>query len=285
MSFRRARRLAPLAAVLLLALATSPAGGQSEPPCPPDVAAQPVFATADYPGGGHQLFATHPVTIGVGFPANGPTATVTGFNAPDLTPVSGELNEQPFGNFDGDVVSITMRGDQPGSYPATATWTQNDASENPCTGSASTTVTLAAPTRPHLTKPKVTGGLSQESIATLKVPDTADLRPVEIRYRAVKKRRFPGSGARVHTFTFPLVQPESDDRQAFHGSVRVGGLQLRFGPQHRFTFFVRASPRGSPYGYDLQILQGGKRVTRLRGTGRCGRVGGFVTCKRKVRLG
>jgi hypothetical protein len=276
-----------LAAVLLLALASVPARAQDTPPaCPATDAAQPVFASSDYPSGGHQLFATHPITIGVGFPANGPTATITGFNAPDLTPVDGDLNTQPFDSFDGDVVSITMRGDRPGTYPATATWSQNDASGSECAGSASTTVTLAAPaTTPHLTKPRVTHGLPEESRVTLKVAGDADLRPVEVRYRAVAKRRFPGAGAKVHRFTFPLVQSPSADRPAFHGSVKVGGLKLLIGPQRRFTFSVRARPRGTPFGYDLQILQGGALVSRLQATGRCRRDAGLVTCKRnRLRL-
>jgi hypothetical protein len=283
---RRARRLAPLAAALPLALASVPAGGQeTAPPCPPADAAKPVFASADFPGGGHTLFATHPVTLGVGFPSSGPSATLTGFNAPDLTPVDGELNVPPFASFDGDVVTITLRGDRPGTYPETATWSQNDAAGHECAGSASASVTLAPVTPPHLTGPKVTHGLPEESRVTLKVPADGDLRPVTVRYRAVAERRFPGSGARVHAFTFPLVQPESADRPAFHGSVRVGGLKLRIGPQRRFTFSVRARPRGTPFGYDLQVLQGGALVSRLRVTGRCKRVAGLVTCRRgKVRL-
>ena len=284
MRIRRARRLAPLGASLLLALAASPAPGQSEPPCPPADAAQPVFASSDYPSGGHRLFATHPVTIGAAFPSGGPSASVTAFGAPGLTPASDAFFTQPFASFDGDVESITVEGDQPGSYPATVAWTQYDpASDRSCSGSAGTSVALAAPTSPHLTKPRATPGLSTESVVKLKVPASVDLRPVEIRYRAVAKRRFPSSHARLHTFTFPLIQPESEDRPAFHGSVRVGGLKLRFDVPPQFVFTVR--PRRGGYGYDLQILQGGRRVSRLRVAGRCVQTGGLVTCKRrKLRL-
>jgi hypothetical protein len=273
---RRARRLAPLAAALALALASAPAGGKDAPPCPAGVAAQPAFGGADYPSGGHTLFATHPLTLGVGFPASGPAATVTGFDAPALTPLAGDFGEQPFDSFDGAVVSITLRGEEPGTYPATVTWAQADASGAECGGSATTSFTLAAVRPPHLTKPR---GPGEESRVTLKVPGDGDLRPVEVRYRAVAKQRFPGAGARVHTFTFPLVKP------AFHGSVRVGGLKLRMSPKRRFTFTVRARPRGTPFGYDLQILQGGVRVSRLQVTGRCRRAGGSVRCARgKLRL-
>ena len=291
--------LAPLAAALALGLAaTSPARGQGEPPCSPDIAALPVFGSGDYPDAvGGTLFATHAVTIGAGFPSDGPTATVTGFSvAPGLTQLSDELATPPFRSFDGDVQAITVVGDQPGSYPATVSWTQYDAvADRNCSGSASTTFSLAAPAPPHLTKPRATRGLPDESRVTLKFPAGADERPLVVRYRAVAKRRFPGPGARVHTFTVPLLRNPYGHATPIHGTVRVGALKVAIGPERtlngtfplgpQFTFHVRANPRGSPYGYDIAVLQGGRRVTRLRVTGRCGRVGGLVTCKRgKTRL-
>jgi hypothetical protein len=67
----------------MLGLASSPAGGQGEPPCSTDVSAQPVFGSGDYPDRvGGRLFATHAVTIGAGFPSGGPTATVTASASP-----------------------------------------------------------------------------------------------------------------------------------------------------------------------------------------------------------
>jgi hypothetical protein len=297
---RRARRLTPLAAALVLGLATSTAPGQGEPPCAPGVAAQPVFGSGDYPDAvGAALFATHAVTIGAGFPSSGPAPTVTGFSvAPGLTPVSDELGTRPFTSFDGDVEAIIVTGDQPGSYPATVTWTQYDpATDRSCAGSASTTFSLAAPSPPRLTKPRVTGGLPDESTVRLKFPKGADERPLVVRYRAVAKRRFPGPGVRAHTFTVPLLVNPYGHTPAVRGTVRVGGLKVTIGPERtlngtfplgpQFTFNVRPRPypRGTPYGYDIEILQGGRRVTRLRVTGRCGRVGGLVTCKRgKLRL-
>lgn len=53
-----------------------------------------------------------------------------------------------------------------------------------------------------------------------------------------------------------------------------------------FTFSIRVSPRGSPYGYDLGVYQGGARSARLRVAGRCIRNGGFISCsKPRVVLG
>jgi hypothetical protein len=130
---------------------------------------------------------------------------------------------------------------------------------------------------------------------TLKFPAGADERPLVVRYRAVAKQRFPGPGARVHAFTVPLLRNPYGHATPIHGTVRVGALKMAIGPERtlngtfplgpQFTFHVRVNPRGSPYGYDIAVLQGGRRVTRLRVTGRCGRVGGLVTCKRgKTRL-
>jgi hypothetical protein len=297
---RRARRLAPLAAALALGVATAPAGGQDEPPCTPGVAAQPVFGSGDYPdavGAGHPLFATHAVTIGAGFPSDGPTATVTGFSvASGLTQLSDELATQPFSSFDGDVQAITVVGEQPGNFPATVSWTQYDATaDRTCAGSASTTFSLAAPAPPHLSKPRATRGLPDESRVTLEFPAGADERPLVVRYRAVAKRRFPGAGARVHTFTVPLLVNPYGHARPIQGTVRVGGLKATIGPERtlngtfplgpQFTFHVKASPRGTPFGYEIAVLQGGRRVTRLRVTGRCIRVAGLVTCRRgKLRL-
>jgi hypothetical protein len=130
----------------------------------------------------------------------------------------------------------------------------------------------------------------------LKFPKGADERPLVVRYRAVAKLRFPSRGARAHTFTVPLLRDPNARGPAIGGTVRVGGLKVTIGPERtlngtfplgpQFVFHVRARPRGTPFGYEIAILQGGRRVTRLRVSGRCKRAGGLVTCKRsKLRLG
>jgi hypothetical protein len=192
---------------------------------------------------------------------------------------------------------MTIVGEQPGSYPATVSWTQYDAATDAtCAGLASTTFSLAAPAPPHLTKPRTTRGLPDESRVTLKFPAGADERPLVVRYRAIAKRRFPGPGVRVHTFTVPLLVNPYGHAPPIRGAVRVGGLKVTIGPERtldgtfplgpQFTFHVHVSPHGTPYGYEIAILQGGRRVTRLRVTGSCIRNGGFVTCRRtRLRLG
>jgi len=52
----------------------------------------------------------------------------------------------------------------------------------------------------------------------------------------------------------------------------------------RFIFNVQISGArvtSAPFGYDLDVRQGGQSVTRLRVAGRCRRFAGFITCKTK----
>jgi hypothetical protein len=76
-------------------------------------------------------------------------------------------------------------------------------------------------------------------------------------------------------------------------TVKVGGLRALFQPQNaeavlqRFSvrFEIRAAPRPTNYGYDIDVRQGGRTVTRLRVAGSCHRIAGLVICKRsRVKL-
>jgi hypothetical protein len=71
-------------------------------------------------------------------------------------------------------------------------------------------------------------------------------------------------------------------------TVKVGGLEARFEPEdndatlQRFSvrFEIRAGFTRTNYGYDIDVRQGGRTVTRLRVAGTCRRVGGAVSCAR-----
>ena len=76
-------------------------------------------------------------------------------------------------------------------------------------------------------------------------------------------------------------------------AVKVGGLKALFEPEtgeallQRFSvrFEIRAAPRTTNYGYDIDVHQGRRRVTRLRVAGSCHRIAGLVLCHRsKVKL-
>ena len=125
---------------------------------------------------------------------------------------------------------------------------------------------------------------------TLKLPRLGnDLRPLEVRYRAVRVQRFPGAGAKGRTIPVPMRSTDPGFKRNREVSVQVGGLQARIQPENgdallqRFgvMFEIHAGFKGTNYGYDLDVRQGGRSVTRLRVAGRCQRTGGYVNCKRK----
>ena len=101
------------------------------------------------------------------------------------------------GDYDGLTDFSTVLGESPGTFPSRVSWTQFDENgRNPCSASATTAVTLLAPTaKVRLGKPKDTGGTGgDEAFVTMKIPlRGGDLRPLELRYRAVRVRRFPGT--------------------------------------------------------------------------------------------
>jgi hypothetical protein len=89
--------------------------------------------------------------------------------------------------------------------------------------------------------------------------------------------------------TVPLVPGGSGHHGPRAVTVRTGGLRMRMEPQvgdllTPVIFTLEAEPRvgrGTRFGYDLQVFQGGRRVGRLRVAGQCHRNAGFVSCSRK----
>jgi hypothetical protein len=258
--------------------------------------AHPVLGARGFPegeDGDTRLFATHPVTLAAGFPSTGPAtnADVVIATPPGFVRVSDDLgtNGAIPTPFDGEIVGAVVQGEQPGPLPLHATWTQSDGtSQGVCAGSASASFTMLPAIRPHLTRPRVTRGLPDESTVKLAFPKAGgDFRPVEIRYRAVRARRFPARHVHAKVVTFAI---RSTDPGFPHRGVRVktGALRVLMEGEDgetlvtgiKFTFSVRASPKGSPFGYDLDVYQGGTRSARLRVAGRCIRTSGLVTCSK-----
>jgi hypothetical protein len=89
--------------------------------------------------------------------------------------------------------------------------------------------------------------------------------------------------------TVPLVSDGSGHHDPRTVTVRTGGLQLTMEPQVGdlltpvvFTFHAQPKPgRGTRFGYDLAVFQGGRRAGRLRVAGQCHRIAGFVSCSRR----
>jgi hypothetical protein len=288
-----------LAAAVVLAcsaFAAPGAPGQSPPPaCAAGVVAHPVLGAAGYPEGEQgdaRLFATHPVTLAAGFPSDGPPtnadaaiAIPPGFvSAPDELSTNGAIPSP----FSGEIVSAVVLGDQPGALPLNVTWTQSDGTaQGVCAGSASASFTTLPAVRPRLTRPKVTRGLPDESTVKLVLSRTGiDLRPVEIRYRAVSAKRFPAARVPAKVVTFALRSSDPGFERNRPARFRTGALRVVMEGENAetlltgitFTFNIRVSPTGSPYGYDLGVYQGGTRSARLRVAGRCIRSSGLVSC-------
>jgi hypothetical protein len=292
-----------LASAGALVVTLSPAPAQAPlPECASDVAAHPAFAAGDAfetDQADKQLFATHPITLTVGFrsgePQGDPFTEV--FTAPPgFTHVTGRAKDEyavdalPAAKYE-ELEAAVVIGAQPGPFPASVRWTQTQETGGKCTSSASGDFTLQPAAPPKLSRPKVTGGLLDESTVKLAIPRRgADLRPIEVRYRAHGRQRFPGPAVPVKTMTFPQLDSDSGRRSKLR--VRTHNLRLTMDPSFLrtigmdFVFDVGTSPKGSPYGYDLQVLQGGQQTARLRVSGRCKRTGGAVECAfKRIKLG
>lgn len=106
----------------------------------------------------------------------------------------------------------------------------------------------------------------------------------------MKKQRFPGAGAKGRTITVPMreLDPGFNDNNK-RTRLKTGELQTFISPENdsellrsmRVLFDFTVRPGAFSYGYDLDIRQAGRSVTRLRVTGRCTRTAGSMECKRK----
>jgi hypothetical protein len=291
------------AGALVVTLSPAPAPAQAPPPeCAPGVAAHPAFAAGDAfhtDQADKQLFATHPITLAVGFrsgePQGDPLTEV--FTAPPgFTRVTGSAKDEyavdalPAANYE-ELDAAVVIGGQPGPFPASVRWTQTQETGGKCTSSASGDFTLQPATPPKLSRPKVTRGLLDESTVKLSIPRRgADLRPIEVRYRAHGRQRFPGAAVPVKTITFPQLESDSGRRSRLR--VRTHNLRVTMDPSSLqttgmdFVFDAGTSPNGSPYGYDLQVFQSGQQIARLRVSGKCKRTGGAVECAfKRIKLG
>ena len=285
-----------IAAAAAATVAAQPAGAQdpAPPPCAAGVMVTPTFGVADNPeseSGDSRVYATHPITIAAGFSleAQAYTSEVIWTLPAGLTRVSDDLAVQALPNSTPDQASMVGIAAAAGAYPVTVTWTQTDGtSRGRCTGSATTTLDVVAAARPRLKRPRVTPGLPDESTVALVLPKHGrDLRPLEVHVRWVRSPRFPGAGAKERVVTLPQVPGFGKISGA---QVHAGNLAIFVRPivadfldSLRFVIDVRISGRAvsAPFGYDLDVRQGGRTVTRLRVAGRCRRFDGFVTCKTK----
>lgn len=249
---------------------------QAAPPCSP-AAPVPTLSVTD-PAGGGSLFATHLLRVRARTAGGGPDF-VSSASAPGAVyfPERG-----------------TLLSETPGPLVVTAVASSEEPSGDSCDATVATTLTLLPP-RPWRPGPLFKPARSQRSSSTrplefafsLQRPSTgADLRPVLARARVVGKARFPGAGTATKTRVFDL-RPADGDNAAAGGSCtlscgsrrrpgvsverRGGGFRVEIGPlpisDPPQATGGRRLPR--PYGVDVELIQAGRRIARLRVAGRC----------------
>jgi hypothetical protein len=192
----------------------------------------------------------------------------------------------------------TLFSDTPGSLPVSAVVGSEEPTGDRCDITVTTTLSLLS-RWPWQVGALFTPARSQRSSSTRPLefsfrvmrPRTGvDLRPVTARARVVRKLRFPGAGARAKERTFDLRAADGDDFASGGGCPPVcesrrspgvivrrsgGGFAVEVGPlpisdPPQATGGLRIA---RPYGVDVELLQGGRRIAWLRVARRCD---GFV---------
>ena len=263
--------LRPSLAVLAVLALTGAVGAQAdgEPPCPPGVGPAATIRGFDTEDGGGSLTATH--TIGLeARDRNGFVPNVS-FTLPDGAQARGTEHDPAF--------SI----DSPGRVQVAATWSHNDEEDgSTCTASAQGTLRIG-PTTPLDFSGLPPGPSALEYFqAGIKAGKNADLRPVQLRLRGVRRARLPGPKARLQTVTLPLRRGDAGLPLGRARTLRaarwrfiinfVDDHQVIIGGQIPNTGRGRRGPsRG--YGFSIVFVQAGHRIGRIRATGRCGYLG------------
>ena len=287
------------AAAVLAVPGAAGAQDQGPPPCQAGVMAAPAFTVVDEPesgGADTHDYASHPMTIAAAFPL---AAEVDTFGAVwTLPPPFTVLAPAPVRGLRDDTDSATVEGipQTAGAYPVTVAWTQTDGTRSGhCSGSASTTFDVTAATQPKLRRPRVTPGLPDESTVKLVLArHGGDLRPLEVHVRWVRAQRFPGARAHERIVTVPQLASDPAFARLSGTVIHAGGLRINVDPTlseqlNGLSFIVQAhvsfTRQSIPFGYEIDVHQGGRTATRLRVAGRCRFFVGLVSCKRtRIRL-
>jgi hypothetical protein len=241
-------------ALLALLLIAEPASAQTTPPaCPPGVAPSATLRAQD------ALIATHTIALEL------ETADGAFIDDFKLTLPAGVKSVQAG-------PSLGFQADTPGPVSVTATWLEYDRNADAdCSASVAATFLLAAPRPLKFVAPRPGSRGISELNWILRVGTRSDLRPVEVRLRGIARARLPAASAPVQKITLGLR--EGDPGRMLTGSGRVlrgAGWRFRVGPFYRNEFPIRMTgPKKRRFGFDLQLVQGGRRIGRTRGVGRC----------------
>ena len=250
-------------AVLVLCLAVvSPAAAQApDPPCAPGVAPSATIQAGD---GGGSLTATHTIDL-------------------LLQTSEDEIREfdvalPPGAVRDRWATPTAFHVDAPGPVPITATWSHFVVGQaTDCTASATTTLSIepAKPLR-YIGPARHKGWLSSLEWRVL-IGKDADLRPVQVRIRGVRRARLPGASAPVETVSFALRG--GDKGLSYNGralrTLRSAGWHFdadvaRRGAELGIHMRDHSNRKGRSFGFELELTQAGRRLGRTRAVGRCG---------------
>jgi hypothetical protein len=299
----------PLAAGLTLTAlaAAAPVEGQSQPP--PCSSAVQRASISVVETGSSVLYATHDLTLKTG---GNPDVQLRSVSAPNAH-VDLETEGKPL-----------LVSDRAGALPVTAVFSAFEHDGTECTTSASTTAQLAAPARskvsklqrPHYVVPKRKLYKPNPKFSFTVKPDKAapDRSPFTVRVRVSHRLRLPGKGVKAKTKVYfqrlfeigepnsiaycqgelvcPRrtqrgwrkevevdVRPHRDDGPATHGLKVVVTSPAGYPADRALKFFQ------TPYGVDLEVLQAGRRLARLKLVARCSGGGQSSKCRfKKVAL-
>lgn len=279
---RSSRTYLAVGALTAVVVAAAPGTrAQGAAPCPPG-SEMPTITAEDFEAGsGATLTATHDIDVDARF-SNGLGARDSfQFSAPAGVTLR---SQGPTGT--------RLVSDAAGAIPLTVSWTELRSDGPDCTASTSTTLQLQAPTPLTFAKlPAALRKLGKKSIGrysagwsvTQAVGRYTDLRPVEIRLRGTARARLPGPTTPFKTATLPLRGGAGKQRVLRSSRWRVTGY-VSFRRPPTLSLDSRLDTHSHRYhalGYELQVLQGGRLMLRVRAAGRCigGLFGEAGSCK------
>jgi hypothetical protein len=302
-------QLSVLAAVLVtfLSVPSIAVAGYEPPPCPPDQP-PPTLSLSD-PKGAGSFFATHVLRAKV------EGGEVRSFTAPGARIFSQDDASRPelVSDTPGPLTAtavVVIRDTERLPY-------QDDYS---CTTSVATTVELLAPAasvfgnfrRPRYIVParKLYSPSPTFSFTVKLAKVGVDLSPFTVRARGSSRLKVPGAGAKQASHNYALREFEIPDREesrrcellctpvtdrGFAKRIAVhveqlgtrpgaGGVKITVEPPTGLHFFARGDERfkPTPWGVDVEVLQSGRRLARLRAAGRCDSFGQSSTCRFKT---
>jgi hypothetical protein len=252
---------------LLATVLGSATADAASAPCPAGTESKVTLDARDT--NGSTLVATHPIEVSPEFSSTDVEGATVRISVPagvKLTRGSGA-----------DSVT-TIRSAKPGAVPVTITWVEEhfgDSRTTRCSGAATITLRLSAPTRPKIEVPSKNFQQLIEYAITVVTEGKADLSPVTVRFRARRGPARPPSGrTRFSVATWdPLSQRGTGNgvRLSTSGSLQTKletfGREARIsaGPFTRYGFNTRRGvfPKG---GFEIELRQSGRRLVRVRGS-------------------